>query len=51
MLEDSTTNKVLELTDVPVEIVSGAHVSKLERFGVPVGIAAAIGMLVAAASD
>ena len=27
MLEDSTTNKVLELTDVPVEIVSGAHVS------------------------
>ncbi len=51
MLEDSTTNRVLELTDVPVEIVSGAHVSNLERFGVPVGIATAIGMLVAAASD
>ena len=51
MLEDSTTNKVLELTEVPVEIVSGAHVSNLERFGVPVGIATAIGMLVAAASD
>jgi hypothetical protein len=50
MLEDST-NRVLELTDVPVEIVSGAHVSRLERFGVPVGIAEAIGMLVAAASD
>jgi len=51
MLEDSTTNRVLELTDVPVEIVSGAHVSNLERFGVPVGIATAIGMLVAAAAD
>jgi len=23
MLEDSTTNKVLELTDVPVELISG----------------------------
>ena len=51
MLEDSTTNRVLELTDVPVEIVSGAHVSKLEQIGVPVGVAAAIGMLVAAAVD
>ena len=51
MLEDSTTNRVLELTDIPVEIVSGDHVSKLEQIGVPVGVATAIGMLVAAAID
>lgn len=51
MLEDSTTSKVLELTDVPVEIVAGDRVSKIEQIGVPVGIATAIGMLIAAAAD
>ncbi|HUP96877.1 MAG TPA: YjbE family putative metal transport protein [Usitatibacter sp.] len=51
MLEDSTTNRVLELTNVPVELVAGDAVSKLERFGVPAGIAAALGLLVAAAFD
>jgi YjbE family integral membrane protein len=51
MLEDSTTSKVLERTTVPVEIVSGDRVSKLEQIGVPVGIATALGLLVAAAVD
>ena len=51
MLEDSTTSKVLELTTVPVEIVAGDQVSRLEQIGVPVGIATAIGILVAAAVD
>jgi YjbE family integral membrane protein len=47
-IEDSVTNKVLEMTKVPVEVVAGASVSKLERFGVPVGIGAALALLVAA---
>jgi YjbE family integral membrane protein len=51
MFEDSTTSRVLELTTVPVEIVAGDRVSKLEQIGVPVGIATAVGMLIAAAVD
>jgi YjbE family integral membrane protein len=51
MIEDSTTNRVLELTTVPVELVAGDQVSKLERFGVPAGIGTAVALLVAAAMD
>jgi YjbE family integral membrane protein len=51
MLEDSTTSKVLELSDVPVEIISGNEISKLERFGVPFGIATVLAVLFAAAAD
>ena len=51
MLEDSTTNRVLELTKVPVELVAGEHISKLESFGVPAGIGTAIALLLAAAFD
>ena len=36
MLENSTINQVLELTKVPVEVVSGVTASRLERWGVPV---------------
>ena len=49
MLEDSTTNRVLEATDVPVEIIAGDTVSPLERFGVPAGLGAAIVLLLMAA--
>ena len=49
MLEDSTTNRVLEATDVPVEIIAGDTVSPLERFGVPAGLGAAIVLLIMAA--
>ena len=51
MLEDSTTNKVLELTSVPVEVIVGESVSKLERYGLPTGLAAALALLLAAAAD
>ncbi len=51
MLEDSTTNRVLELTPVPVELVPGDEISKLERFGVPAGIGTALALLIAAAVD
>ena len=51
MVEDSTTNRVLELTTVPVEVIVGDAVSKLERFGIPAGIGAAVGLLLLAAAD
>ena len=51
MLESSTTHRVLELSSIPVELVAGDEVSKLERFGVPAGVATAIALLVAAVAD
>jgi YjbE family integral membrane protein len=49
MLQDSTTNKVLELTSVPVELIAGDAVSRLERWGVPAGAGALLALLIAAA--
>ena len=51
MLEASVTNRVLELTTVPVEVIAGDAVSKLERFGIPIGIAGAIGLMLFAVVD
>jgi YjbE family integral membrane protein len=51
MLEDSTTNRVLELTKVPVELVAGEHISTFEKVGVPAGIGTALALLLAAAFD
>jgi nucleotide-binding universal stress UspA family protein len=51
MLEDSTTNKVLELTSVPVEVIVGGEVSSLERFGIPIGISALLALTFFAAAD
>ena len=48
LIEDSVTNRVLELTQVPVEVVAGEAVSRLERFGLPAGIAVAIALFVVA---
>ena len=45
MLEDSVTSRVLEETPVPVEVVAGAAISKLERYGIPIGIGAGVGAL------
>jgi nucleotide-binding universal stress UspA family protein len=49
MLQDSTTNKVLETTTVPVEVIAGDEVSRLERWGLPAGLGALIALLLAAA--
>jgi YjbE family integral membrane protein len=38
MVEDSTTAQVLDATSVPVEVISGSSVSKLERWGIPAGL-------------
>lgn len=51
MLEDSVTNRVLEQTSVPVEVIAGEDISRLERYGVPAGIGAALALLIAAAAD
>ena len=51
MLEDSTTIKVLERTTVPVEVIAGDSISRLERYGLPAGVGGAIALLVAAAAD
>ena len=51
MIEDSVTNKVLELTTVPVEVIAGDAVSKMERYGIPAGIGAALALLALAAAD
>ena len=51
MLESSTTHRVLELSSIPVELVAGDEVSKLERFGVPAGVATALALVAAAAMD
>jgi YjbE family integral membrane protein len=49
MLEDSVTNQVLEHTPVPVEVVAGRSISTLERWGLPAGVSAALGLLWVAA--
>ena len=51
LVENSTTNKVLELTTVPVEVIAGDAVSKLERYGIPAGIGTALALLFLAAAD
>jgi YjbE family integral membrane protein len=51
MFEASVTNRVLDLTTVPVEVIVGDAVSKLERFGIPVGIGAGLGALALLAID
>jgi nucleotide-binding universal stress UspA family protein len=51
MLEDSVTNRVLELTPVPVEVIAGEHISKLERYGIPAGLGTALAALLIAAID
>lgn len=49
MLQDSLTNRVLEQTTVPVEIIAGDQISTLERYGVPLGLGAAVALLILAA--
>jgi len=46
MIEDSVTNKVLEKAQVPVEVIAGGSVARIERFGVPASIGALFAALV-----
>ena len=51
LIEDSTTNRVLELTSVPVEVIAGDSVSRWERYGIPAGLGALLALLLAAIAD
>ena len=48
LVENSVTNKVVELSSVPVEVVPGEGMSKWERYGIPAGIGAALTLALAA---
>ncbi len=48
LVEDSVTNRVLELTAVPVELIAGDEVSKMEKYGIPAALAAAVAFALAA---
>jgi nucleotide-binding universal stress UspA family protein len=43
MLQDSVTHRVLENASVPVEVVVGPAVSRLERWGLPAGVGLGLG--------
>ena len=49
LVENSVTNKVLELTSVPVEVIAGDVVSKWERYGIPAAVGAVLALMLAAA--
>jgi Ca2+-transporting ATPase len=51
LVENSVTNKVLEMTSVPLEMIAGDSVSKFERYGIPAALAAVLAALLAAAVD
>ena len=51
MVENSTTNKVIELTTVPVKIIAGDAPSKVERYGIPAGVGTALASLFLAAAN
>lgn len=37
-VQDSVTNGVMELAEIPVEVIPGEQPTRLERFGIPAGI-------------
>ncbi|HKQ25746.1 MAG TPA: HAD-IC family P-type ATPase [Burkholderiales bacterium] len=51
LVENSVTNKVIELTSVPVEVIAGDAVSRWERYGVPAGLGVVLALLLAAFAD
>jgi nucleotide-binding universal stress UspA family protein len=50
LVESSVTNRVLELTTVPVEVIAGHSVSNWERYGIPAALAAVAAAFVASVS-
>ena len=51
LFENSTTAKLLEISDIPVEVVTGKSLSTLERWGIPAIGASAATALMAAVID
>lgn len=48
MIESSMTNRLMEISDIPVEVIATGKESSLERYGLPAGIGAALTLLVVA---
>ena len=51
LFENSTTARLLEISDIPVEVITGKSIPALERWGIPVIGAGAATALVAAVID
>jgi Ca2+-transporting ATPase len=49
LIENSVTNKVIQLTSIPVDVIAGDEVSKWERYGIPAALGAALGLFFAIA--
>jgi P-type Ca2+ transporter type 2C len=47
LVETSVTNRVLELTSVPVEVVPGGSMSRWERYGIPAAIGGVLALVIA----
>ena len=47
LVESSVTEKVIELTSVPVEVIAGDSMSKWERYGIPAAIGTAVAIALA----
>ena len=48
LLENSVTNRVLERTTVPVEVIAGDAISPWERYGIPAAVASLLALWLAA---
>lgn len=51
LFENSTTAKLLEISDIPVEVITGKSIPALERWGIPVAGASVITAFLAAVID
>ena len=51
LFENSTTARLLEISDIPVEVVTGSTLPVLERWGIPALGAGAATALMAAVID
>lgn len=51
MFEDSVTNKVFDLTTVPVRIVAGDAIFRWGRYGIPAGIGTLLALTFFGAAD
>lgn len=49
IFEDSVTSRLIEIARVPVEVIAGSKISRLERFGVPAGVGTAVAAVLVAA--
>lgn len=45
LIEGSLTNRLMQISDVPVEVIASGEESKLEKYGLPAGLGAALTLL------